>query len=373
MFGLLTAKSVRLLSVVFLLTSSTVVSAAAFTLDFTTQPIGTDANGDTVSLILGGMADNYTAAGSDGTRFVQQLVTINNVPYFHVITSDQLTGQTVVNFQNEFYVPATMPVGGQSKVAAIRAHSPASGGNEFAIIGDIDTSQSAMVSRPTFGNARNPFGLMPGLAADQQHALSGNGTGDPTSMIMRLLMTDGDLVLDMTKPTFANKPRITQSISQTVAGMESLVDIDLNGLDYNTSPTATESKALVTNSLMVDMLAGQAPGATDGVDFDATGGNFDIQNPPTPSSSFGAANAVLTPNSTVSVSAGRYIYVPGTAWNTSDGWDVIDATFDEGTYIYDASQFSDVLLVNWGSFFIQSSNLVSCSSLRRFAGCEIVP
>ena len=60
------------------------------------------------------------------------------------------------------------------------------------------------------------------------------------------------------------------------------------------------------------------------------------------------------------VTAGRFIFTPGSGWNTASGWTASNSSFGEGVYTYAEDGF-DVLNVPWAEFFNYSDNVTPCN------------
>jgi len=323
------------LSVLFLM-SSLIVTGTVVAADF---QFNFNSHGGIVpggSNVQGSFAD-----GNDGTRFFQDVVDINGVSYFHVVVGDPATG-----FAMESYT--TKSTGGLGSSSSTRPGSPDSGGNERALIGEFGTNQSQISSWAgrQFGNAKDPLGTIlftsptdPGtpLPVDQRFNLSGNGTMNPSRMVMKMVLSGDGMSLEFDKPILARKPKISQSLSSENMSMQNV--IDMRGLKYDEMDEAAPM-SLVLNLNEPDLpVAGAA--------------NFDLQQM----------------GQKTEVNAGRYIFTPGAGWNSFFGWDSTASSFDEGTYTYADGNF-DVLLTEWDKFFDNSQNAAACSSgYRQYSVC----
>lgn len=299
--------------------------------------------------IIGGDVPNGggTLVGNDGTPFVQEELTINNTLYFHVVVGSAATG-----FANESYTRASLtsvsPNTGQTS-GAINPFSPDSGGNEIS--GSSDPTVNSRFTNGTlrnnlpdkktlFGNGLDPFGIgsisSPVSAADSAR-ISGSGTGDPSRTVMRMMLSDSQMVQEVNKPLPDRKPLISQ-VTTDNAVMTSEFQADLRGLTY----TQKDVNTPIINRLTLNLTGADALPTTGAADFDMT----QVQHS--------------------TVTAGQFAYTAGAGWNTADGWShhtvdpntgnlVHDAVFSAGTYSGVGSSFNP-LAVNWSAFFDPAQN-----------------
>ena len=265
------------------------------------------------------------SGGNDGTGFIQDIITIGGQQYFHVVIQDPNS-----DFKQESYTASV--VQNWTDRTGPRSFSPFAGGNERSIIGNndvVDTSQDQIKTWPRirFGNAKDPFGYKvyssyqdttgTVLPVGQRYRLSGNGTMDPSRVVMLMQMSDANVAVEYYKPALSRKPRISQTLTE--GGVSARFVADMRGLDYQTLNQA----APVVNT-------------------------FSLQDPdlPTP----GAADFEMELSQKPHVTAGQYTFSPG-SWNTAGGWDVPDSFFTPGTYTYSEGAGFDVLNVDWTRFF----------------------
>jgi hypothetical protein len=198
----------------------------------------------------------------DKTPFLQELVRdADNRSFYHVIIGDPNSG----GFAQEVYIQASGATwqGGTGS---------ASGGTLF----------TADYQAP--------------LAAG---AVSGNGTGNPTQVIMQQIVQDGDLRQVFLKDRFLTKPKISSEIRTTEMQMEFTADMrDLSLMDKDTA-------AAVINRLA---LTGTDEGA------------FDL-----------GTNAPYS-----HVTAGQYLWVPGDGPGQSGGgWEYKEDDMVDPAALYD--------------------------------------
>ena len=308
------------------------VAGAGFTLNF-------NHNGTVVAGPGGGdIAKGQTfgpSGGNDGTRFIQDTVTIDGQDYFHVVVIDANS-----DFRQESYTASVLQsftrTGG-------RSYSPYSGGMERSVIGDqsvVNMNRGPIQSwlHARVGNAKDPFGYRlysdsndkvgTVQAVSERYRISGNGTMDPTRVVLLMKLSDASVSMEVYKPQLDRKPRVTQNLVE--GGLTARFIADMRGLLYSDLSRA----APVINTMTLDDPGLPTPGAAD----------FDM--------SF-AQNAHVT--------AGKYSYTPGLGWRDAttnapiNGWDVNNSRFYPGTYTYSDGNF-DVLNVDWTQFFDPTQN-----------------
>jgi len=310
---------------------------------------GQSSPGADCTIIGGDLANgaNAGAAGNDGTRFIQEELTIDNTLYFHVIVGDPTTG-----FANESYTRVALTSVGPNTdqiSGAISPFSPDSGGNEINVSTKALNRTGLSTGKTLFGNARDPLGIgslaSPVSAADSAR-ISGSGTGDPSRTVMRMTLSDSQMVQEVNKPLLDRKPLISQLTTDNVT-MTSEFQADLRGLTY----TQKDRNTPIVNKLTL-VLTGADALPTDG-----------------------AANFDMTKVQRSTVTAGKFAYAAGSGWNSADGWAhrvvdpntgnlVQDAVFTAGTYSGEGNGF-DPLAVNWADFFSPTQNGVACRSGSR--------
>jgi len=157
------------------------------------------------------------------------------------------------------------------------------------------------------GNYMNPLGT------NLDTINSGNGSANPTKVIMRQIVNDGEIMMEFLKDKFNGKPKISQMLNAP-GDITQLFDIDMRNITYSDASSA----APVVNQMWLG-----------GVDVPTDGGFFDVI----------AGPGEPTGTSTQSITAGQYIYTDGVGFLGS-----------EGSYTY--SDGGDMNLnQNWESFF----------------------
>ena len=283
---------------------------AEFTLNF--QPITTSGFPGPCNVSYAANSFWCATAGAaeeidpDPTPYVQETVSIDSVSYWHQIIGDPADG-----FAMEVYIVHT------------RALNSDSGGRpatfpSFAFNNNLDVQS---------GNGWDPLGLDP----SRDHEFTGNGTGNPTTVIMRQVLGgtwDADtqtwscgtaaFCLDFVKDQFDRKPLIIQTVNDS--GMSAHFEMDMRNSTYADSTTAG---ALINT-----------------VSFDTGIGDFDLSSDAQDSN----------------VSGGRYIFAPGAGW-VDDGTASQMATwnYDEGAYAYEDGGFNH-LEIDAGSYWDAAQN-----------------
>jgi len=319
-------------------------AASGFTLNFNPQVnpptirTGCAVNVQDCTVIGGDVINGGTVAGNDGSRFLQERLVIDGVAYFHVIVGDPASG-----FASESYVTATTYGAINQAVATTRSSSPDSGGMERSVIGDrttlsLDHQLGGGGDPPNnlFGSGKDPLGALQYTDTNGNPAaayrVTGTGTMDPTRVVLRMVLSDAEMSLEVAKPVLSNKPLISQTTSDSTMAAKYVAD--MRGLSYDDMGVA----APVVNQLVID----DPNLPTKGV------GNFDLS---------------MTQRS--NITAGKFTFTPGQGWfdittgAKLDGWDFNNSTFGVGTYAYAEGGF-DVLNVNWSKFFDYSQNAFYC-------------
>lgn len=193
----------------------------------------------------------------DKTPFLQErVVGSDGQTYYHVII-----GLPTDAFSQEIFIRANganwpfLPVQGSS-----------SGGTV------------TFAPNPTIFSSTELFTNQKPLDADE--SISGNSTGNPTRVVMRQVNNDSGFSQEFLKDTLLNKPRISQSLNSGDMSMQFIAD--MRGISYTNNSTA----APLINTLTL-MGAGGFNMATDA--------------------------------QSSSVTAGQYLWVPGTGPDQSSG------------------------------------------------------
>jgi len=297
------------LCAILTLLDTSVVLAADVVLDWNPLP---QAGGDASTISFGngsfGNSDNFgnsfNSQTNDGTQFVDRNVTINGKQYNQIIIGTPSTG-----FSYEFLMPHSGIASPGNNSVGI---NPDSGGNE-----GINITLNANAS-----NMNDPFGIAGGVA------ISGNGTGVPTRMLMHMQIDDGQMKQVVLKDQFDKKPMITTTVVE--GDFKMLFATDMRDLSYSNEVAA----APVINQVSI----------TDPLLPTTGAGDFDMS---------------MVERS--HVSAGQFIYVEGAGWNSPAAYSASGATYTPGTYIYLDGGGFDNLNTNWASYFNYSDNEAACT------------
>ena len=255
--------------------------------------------------------------GNDGTRFYELKENIGGVNYWHVIVGEESSG-----FAFEFYTRAS----GSAGIENFNGFSPDSGGMERASYSNADFCTGNGAVEGMCGSGADPFNN------SNSYNYSGTGTGDGSKMAMRMVMDYGDgMSLEVFKPFTDRKPLITQTVID--GDLRSEFVSDMRALSYSDMSSA----APVSNRQAIDDPTMPQPGA----------GDFD-----------------MSMAQDTSITAGRFIFTPGSGWNTTGGWRASNSSFDEGVYTYAKDSF-DVLNTPWAEFFNYSDNVTPCNTGHR--------
>ncbi len=254
----------------------------------------------------------------DTTPFYQGRVSIDGNNYWHIIVGDPANG-----FAMESYVP----------VSGLLSATGGKPSDFFPRDTDLETVS---------GNGWDPLGLDPSRNFDY----TGNGSADPTKVVLRQVMGgiwDADtqtwscggeaFCSEFLKEEMAFKPKITQTINDVPGMMISDFELDMSSISYNDDSTA----GTIKNTLII----------TD-------------PDMPTPYPNAGDFDMMTDRQAGYStVTGGRYTYTPActnptTCWsdgNIRDGdWD-----FEEGSYSYVAGD-ADPLNYEWDVYWNPDQN-----------------
>jgi hypothetical protein len=274
---------------------------AEFTLNFQPKGSGTFTTSATHS---GLSQDNGTQTGQTnylmGTSLERpEIVTDpdNGNTYYHMIVGDLATG-----FIQETYIQM-----GYGNYGATALGEPADSASASGGVSSFDRTT-------VLGTGYDPLDANKNSMA--QAVISGNGTANPNRVIMRQIVSDGEVMMEYLKDKYANKARISQMMVAT--------DITANfDLDMRNSTFADASTVgIITNTMQ---LWGQ------GVPYDSS--VFDMAKD--------APNAV--------VNGGKYTYTTGSGFGGSEGtYNYSDGGFDQTAV--DWASYMDPMLSNPWSF-----------------------
>lgn len=172
----------------------------------------------------GGVAQCGSGA-TDSTPYLQEVVNYGGRDYWH-----QIIGRAEDGWVQEVYYKNE---GAGSSPGGIQSPSGGKGGGTF---------KGNNASRPLHPDA----------------SISGNGTGKPTSIAIRMYMNDGGVELDFMKSEFDKKPMITQT--ETMPGeMKTEFKIDMRNIDYSTSNVKPQQFILRQYNMALADPANQVP------------------------------------------------------------------------------------------------------------------
>ena len=229
-------------------------SQAEFTLNF--QPHG-DGGGD------GGRSGDGGSRGSRGQDWefadedmVQEMVFENGQEYYHVIIKDEYQ-----DFSMDFYIKTASGNGYYDD----RSTGPAS--SSYGSGGD------------NLRNYEDPFTFE-----------SGNGSGNPNRMYMRMIINDGGFEQEFLKAKLDKKPIITQTVVDT--GFHDDVVIDMSNSNYDQINVAgsVDIHTVITDAAF--------PGGESDFLLSRDGGQVDVS----------AGKFTYTPSSEIGGSLGQYDY-----------------------------------------------------------------
>jgi hypothetical protein len=173
---------------------------------------------------------SYVFSPDTETPFLQEQVVLDGTTYWHIIV-----GQPESGFAQEFYARA----GGVQTRTDLQSDTTNSGGASCfpgdSAFWNLDRAIMCLGSN----NAIDP------LSADNE--FSGNGSGNPTTVIMRQLVTDpvAGFTQEFAKDDFNQKPIISQQL--VTDGIDSNFVMDMSNSDYATDSVAGN----MTNTIVV--------------------------------------------------------------------------------------------------------------------------
>ena len=254
---------------------------------------------------------NRTLAGDhdDGTAAFQRVFTNGGKTYYHVIIGDYQSSDT---FLLEYYIEATG--------SSYQNGGGAASSSAYTNTGDMNCSNS---DTDCLHNMSNPYG--------SNSDLGGTGTGNPTKVVMRMVLDDpvegtyteflkgagdanSDGQYDDSSAYFDKKPMISQKIDQPGV-ISAEYSLDMRDLTYSSNTPVAASKKVNQTFILEGVTA-----ANQG-DYDSTG------NTQTP--------ALMT-----DTSSGSQVVVSGGAFTYSTSGSANGPSFGDsfGDYTYYDSQ-----------------------------------
>ena len=183
----------------------------------------------------GGSVRSFTGvAADDTTPFVQEVVEVAGVRYYHVIvgngTAAGFDAGLAQGFAQEVYIRLGSNV------------------NKFGDLTDQPTSASGGRGVADGGCVGDTCGNGIAPLRNAASVFTGNGTGNPELVIMRQVIKDGDLFDAFEKTSFNQKPKITQRLS--AADLTTEFVLDMSNSDYKASTTGDNA----TRGIMINTL-----------------------------------------------------------------------------------------------------------------------
>lgn len=157
----------------------------------------------------GGFGGDFNESGAhdDGSAFLQEQLSLGGVTYYHVIVGDY----TKDTMAQEMFIKATGTTYSNSRGSI--APFSASVGN-----GTSDTNAEFDMTNPYSSNS----------------SLNGNGSGNPTAVILRQVINESGTYQEFLKDSFNNKPKLTEQISDAEIDTEFTVDMRSRTYSDNT-------------------------------------------------------------------------------------------------------------------------------------------
>lgn len=263
---------------------------------------------------------NGTEASNDPTPFFYERVD----GYWHLIIGDHTQG-----FAQETYTPI---------VGLFHSNS---GGREpvfFTLNGNLEQWS---------GNGWDPLEFNHDTYGPENSSFSGNGTADPTKVIVRQVMgngmltstasaveewvcLDGEFCQEYLKSQEEFKPLITQQYDDGTVSMQ--FSVDMRAIKYDDMSTVAP---------MINIISVNDP-------------NIPVASPSLNVPSSRTFNMASDSQSST-VTAGQYTYTSGTGWHDDGDGDLFRA-YGTGTYEY-VDGISDFHLgVNWSTYYDPSQN-----------------
>jgi hypothetical protein len=287
---------------------------AAFELNFSRPSTPSNA-GYAMSFPLMTCDPGTSCSGGDGTAFAQEVLNIDGTYYWHNVVGEVSSG-----FAIEYY---TRYAHGTSTFAL--PFNPDAGGQEQAFYGSVCQGLPQVSNGSKCGNATDP------LNVSHDNRFSGTGTTDPGRVVMRMIVSDAEMQMEVYKPIPGRKPLLTQHMDDGT--VQSTFIADMRAISYSDMNTPIP----IINTIKVN-------------------------DPDLPEA--GAADFSMSMVERSNVTAGQFKFTPGSGWNTENGWDVVGSAFDKGTYTYKDSGFNSYT-ADWKNFFDYSQNSTACNTGSR--------
>ena len=189
---------------------------------------------------------------------------------------------------------------------------------------------------------------------------TGNGTADPTRVIIRQIDNSNGAYQEFLKDDFNKKPLIYQEVNDFANGMDLVFQIDMRGMDYSTSRALTVGTSTVTRPANPAVpgngnstgYAG-APANADyaynaasefvlqmNVDSNGTGAGFDAagERPV-------VGGSLLEQN----VTAGQYTWAAGNGWISSTAGDTYYSVYYQGQG-FSSTNFTEMPIYEAGTY-----------------------
>lgn len=214
--GQVGSKTLLLLSVVLLIGNA----KAEFILNFQPQVGGTMGTSHTHNNLNdnGDPQTGQTPFLMNGGLQLPEIVVdpTNGNSYYHMIVGDLATG-----FIQESYVQMGFGNYGATGLGEPATSASASGG------------VSTFNRTTTLGNGYDPLDMNKDAIA--QASTSGNGSGNPTRVIMRQIISDGEVMIEFLKDKYAYKPRISMLL--IAPDITAFFDFDMRNSTYDDALT----------------------------------------------------------------------------------------------------------------------------------------
>ena len=267
----------------------------------------------------------HMIVGDSSTGFVQETwIPLGwNMDFSHVMGSpanSPMTYKWAVSQYNNAgnYTTGTCGTGCDSMHSASGGDSTVinSGSGSPLVTYSAGTGKETIKAGYSVGNAEYPLDAPAGKD-------SGNGSGNPTKVVIRQEITDGQGTFSnvFLKSAFSQKPVITLDVSD--ADMQSHVKIDMSNSDYNTSTTAgTMTNTFVSPTGAIPLLTSSVGGTPHSWDM-----------------------AVDSEAGKTNITAGQYTYTPGAIGTGYTQWGGAN-----GAYSYASGNGFETTNVTWSDF-----------------------